>query len=66
MARKSALASSYLEGGGCSSETCPVCCLSKIRVTAMCSGVLVAEKIHSSVGIFLGNENVQKICKILK
>lgn len=66
MARKSALASSYLEGGGCNSETCPVCCLSKICVTAVCSGVSVAEKTHSSVGIFLGNENVQKICKILK
>lgn len=68
MARKNAVASSCLEGGGCSSETCPVCCFSKICIAAACSRALVAEKIHSSVGIFFGNEMItmQKICQILK
>lgn len=68
MVRKNALASSCLEGGGCSSETCPVCFFSKICIAAACSRALVAEKIHSSVDIFFGNEMItmQKICKILK
>lgn len=68
MARENALASSYLEGCGCNSEAGPVCCFSKICIAAICSHVLVTEKIHSNVDIFLVNEmiTVQKICKILK
>lgn len=68
MARENALASSYLEGGGCNSEAGPLCCFSKICVAAICSHVLVTEKIHSRVAIFLVNEIIamQKICKILK
>lgn len=68
MARENALASSYLEGGGCNSEAGPVCCFPKICVSALCSHVLMTEKIHSSVGIFLVNEiiTVQSICKRFK
>jgi len=45
-----------------------VCCFSKICIAAICSRILVTEKIHSNVGIFLVNEmiTVQKIQKILK
>lgn len=68
MARENALASSYLEGGGCNSEAGPVCCFSKICIAAICSRILVTEKIHSNVGIFLVNEMItmQKICEIWK
>lgn len=55
MARENALASSYLEGGGCNSEAGPLRCFSKICIAAVCSHVLVTEKIHSNVGIFLVN-----------
>lgn len=44
MARENALASSYVEGGGCNSEAGPVCCFSKICTAAICRHVLGTEK----------------------
>lgn len=58
MARENALASSYVEGGGCNPEAGPVCCFSKICTAAICRHVLGTERIHSSVGIFLVNEMI--------